>query len=321
MWVNEFYHGFYIHEDNLWSSIPWIQNFTIYGLYKTGNNLWIATKEAGIFKYDVATSKFVTYNDANVLPTNYMFRITGDPLGNIYAGTGFQGALKFNGSVWTNYTTSNSPLPSNNVFTVACDGLGNVWFGTDQGLARLSSLGTWTVYDSITTGLPGNYIRTLVPRNDNLIVASGYGGLGILNINTDVWTVFNTQNSNLPVNRVFDAAVSDGGDIWITLVYHGIAVLPQYLPTGIAKGSGYYNLNISPNPSNKVVNISGTGMLNGLYRIDLLSSDGKSVLKITGDVVNGSIQKTLNVSGFISGLYILKIYQQNSIITKKLVIE
>jgi hypothetical protein len=173
MWLNEFFNGFYVHEVNVWTSIPWIPDFTIYGLYKTGNYLWIATKDAGIFKYDVATSKFEVYDNFNALPTNYMLRITGDTLGNIYAGTGFYGALKFNGSVWTNYTTSNSQMPSNNVYSVACDKFGNVWFGTDHGIAKLSSGGVWTIYDSLTTGLPGNYIRTIVPFNNKLVVATG----------------------------------------------------------------------------------------------------------------------------------------------------
>jgi hypothetical protein len=142
-----------------------------------------------------------------------------------------------------------------------------------------------------------------------------------LNINTNTWTVFNIQNSNLPVNNVFDAAVSDSGDVWITLPDYGIAVLHHYLTGGIANISNDIRLNIYPNPSGKIVNIDYNGTLPGAYMIDMLTVEGKVVLKTTGFSVDGSIQKTLDLSGLSSGIYILKIYGKNSVATKKLVIK
>jgi ligand-binding sensor domain-containing protein len=324
MWVNEYQHNFFLHQTDLWTSVPWIPDFSVYGLYKRGNNLWIATRYAGIFKLNVATGLVNTYDMSNGLPSDYMLRITGDTLGNIYAGTGFDGALKFNGNTWTNYTMYNSPLPSNSVFCVACDAFGNVWFGTMAGMAKLSNTGTWTVYDSITTGLPGNYIRTIVPWNNKLVVATAYGGLGIMNINTETWTNFTTSNSNLPVNTVFDVAISDSGDVWIPLGSSGIAVLPKYLPGvgsfGVTTGSIDNKLLVFPNPADSKINIQYYLPSQGTYTISLISLQGKTLLTANGSDPKGTIQKTLDIQGLPSGSYIVKLVSGNTVATKMVVI-
>ncbi|MFH1937433.1 MAG: two-component regulator propeller domain-containing protein, partial [Bacteroidota bacterium] len=156
---------------------------------------------------DLISGQYEHFYAGNGLPTNYIFRITGDNAGNIYAGTGYEGALKFDGNTWTVYNTWNSPLPNNDVYCVACDDFGNVWFGTYLGLAKLSANGVWSVYDSAFTGVPSNYIRTIVPYYYDLLVATANGGLGILDIQEETWTVFNTENSNIPSDRVWDIAI------------------------------------------------------------------------------------------------------------------
>jgi hypothetical protein len=320
MWIANYGYNLFLHDPDLWASISWLTDYTIYGLYREGDELWIATRYSGIFRHNLSTGTYEQYNEYNVLPSHYILRITGDGDGNIYAGTGFDGALKFDGTNWTNYTTFNSPLPSNSVYSVACDQSGNTWFGTFGGLARLSSSGTWTVYDSAQSNLPSNYIRTIVCHDSLVVVATGFGGLGILNTNTDAWTVFNTNNSNIPSNMAWDVAVSDSSDIWIVFLESGVARLADYLPLSSCEVPQDRGLKIYPNPTDALVTVEYDGAKPGPYMISLSTIGGKTLLQCPGTTDNGLIRETLNIDHIVSGNYFISIIGNELRTAKQVVI-
>jgi hypothetical protein len=156
------------------------------------------------------------------------------------------------------------------------------------------------------------------------VVATAYGGLGVMNINTETWTDFTTSNSNLPVNTVFDVAISDSGDVWIPLANSGVAVLPKYLPSigtfGIARGSVDNKLLVFPNPADSKINIEYYLPSQGTYTISLISLQGTTILMAKGSDPKGTIQKTLDIQGLPSGSYIVKLVSGNTVATKMVVI-
>ncbi len=58
-----------------------------------------------------------------------------DKNGNIWFGTTGEGVYKFDGKLFTQYTT-NDGLSNNNVWSVLEDKDGNIWFGTTDGICR-----------------------------------------------------------------------------------------------------------------------------------------------------------------------------------------
>jgi len=145
-----------------------------------------------------------------------------------------------------------------------------------------------------------------------------------MNINTETWTDFTTSNSNLPVNTVFDVAISDSGDVWIPLASSGIAVLPKYLPGvgsfGVTTGSIDNKLLVFPNPADSKINIQYYLPSQGTYTISLISLQGKTLLTANGSDPKGTIQKTLDIQGLPSGSYIVKLVSGNTVATKMVVI-
>jgi hypothetical protein len=320
IWMAEFNHGLFFHDqDNTWGSVT-LPDYSIYGLYRKGNDLWVATKNAGIFRYNMITRSNTVYDINNALPGNYILRITGDSTGNIWAGTGFSGALKFDGSVWADYNSMNTPLPSDNVYCVTCDEKGNVWFGTDRGLAKKTASGTWTIYDSTNSQIPSNYIRTIVWRDSNIIVATGYNGLGILNTYTNNWKVYNTHNSNLPSFKTWDVALSDEGDIWAVLPDKGVVVLPK-TPNSISELNSEGRMVISPDPATDIISVEYVGIHTGSYTISLITTDGRFIVNRMGKTVNSSVKEILDVSFLSPGLYMLQIAGDNFLTTGKLLIK
>jgi ligand-binding sensor domain-containing protein len=66
---------------------------------------------------------------------NYVFSILSAVDGSIWAGTWGGGVSRFDGKVWTNYT-SKEGLAGNIVYSIAQDREGVLWFGTNTGVSR-----------------------------------------------------------------------------------------------------------------------------------------------------------------------------------------
>lgn len=69
-----------------------------------------------------------TYNE------NYVFSLLIDPTGVKWIGTWGGGVARFDGRLWTNYTTQDG-LAGNVVYAIAQDPSGRLWFGTNHGLS------------------------------------------------------------------------------------------------------------------------------------------------------------------------------------------
>lgn len=227
IYLSEFEHGIFKFENNLWERVIDIPDFSIYGMFKQQNSnyMWISTKYSGVFRYNLQSKEIVNFSGFNELPTNYTFRITGDAKGQIYVGTGYEGAVKYDGTKWEVFNTENSGLPNDDVYAVACDKNNNTWFGTFNGLAKLNIDGTWELYNTQNSDLPDNYIRNIICKDEIVIIATARGGLAIFNTLNNKWKVFNTSNSNIPSDQVWDIALNSKGDLWIALLEHGLAKL------------------------------------------------------------------------------------------------
>jgi hypothetical protein len=70
------------------------------------------------------------------------------------------------------------------------------------------------VYDKTNSGLPYNYISCITIDKDNKKWIGTFGG-GLSMFDDNLWTVFNTENSNIVSNEIFDIKIDSIGNKWI----------------------------------------------------------------------------------------------------------
>ncbi len=218
----------------------------------TSTQLWIGT-------YDGLTcleeENWTNYNTSNsALPDNNietLLQTTENGQSILWVGT-WGGLVKIEKDKWTLYNTNNSGLPENRVMSLletTNNGKRILWVGTTGGLACLES-GKWSTYTTQNSPLPHNQIdvmlETHVNGNQNIWLGTWGGGVARLeqNIDSDLditklisaykWTVYNTENSELPnnlVKTIRETTINNQQLIWIGtnggLVYFSPSSLKQ----------------------------------------------------------------------------------------------
>ena len=115
----------------------------------------------GLIRYDDETFTYYAESDSGV-PLGSIQCIAVDEFDNKWIGTyrsNNGGLVKFDGTNWTDYSTSNSGLPDNwGVNAIAIDGSGNIWIGTwGGGLAVYNEGGVVSVEENPT-------LREIIPN-------------------------------------------------------------------------------------------------------------------------------------------------------------
>jgi ligand-binding sensor domain-containing protein len=85
---------------------------------------------------------------------------------------------------------------------------GDMWIGTMRGLNRYSA-GRVTTYLQTDSGLPNNVIYGLGIVDDTLWVATA-AGLGVLNLKTGEWTIYDHTNTTMHEPWVYSVAGANG---------------------------------------------------------------------------------------------------------------
>ncbi len=272
-----------------------------------GNNiLWIGT-DGGLVKFNKETEEIIHYNRANAnLPGNHIRAMATDSSGSLWIGTQYSGVGKFDGNTWQTFNTLNSNLPHNQWnISINLDAKGNIYFGSlwffskyDGNIWRIFKTGNPVLsnlaihdikFDKNDIGWIGaswglgkfengnltekfnNFtqpILTVEIDSDNNIWL-GTDGNGIYKFNGQNFTVFDTTNSEIPDNIIYDMEFDKEGNLWISTA-SGIAVYKD-------NSWQIYNSGNSNLPKNDFVmcikidknNIKWFGTKqNGLYKFD-----------------------------------------------------
>ncbi len=100
--------------------------------------------------YDYTNSELPSYTETDyagdtITYTDYIYSIVCDNAGNKWIGTEHGSLVKFDGTKWTVYDSTNSGLPirysssgnpyTSEIFSIVIDNAGNKWIGTSGGLA------------------------------------------------------------------------------------------------------------------------------------------------------------------------------------------
>lgn len=170
---------------------------------------WIGNSNGlGFFDGTTYTSHTSNLNDFNVLTIDL------DANGDLWIGTYDGGIDHYDGTTWTNYSTSNSALPHNLVLAIDFDGSGNTWAATEGGgLAKFDG-SAWTSFNVGNSGVPSNELGTVaVAPNGDVWVAEEYGD-EIAQYDGTTWTIYDSLDYGSSWNSIMDILVDATGIVW-----------------------------------------------------------------------------------------------------------
>jgi ligand-binding sensor domain-containing protein len=274
-------------------------------------NLWVVTY-SGLAKDSTNGTWYKFQNSTTpALPTDNLYNIFIDNQDTKWLGTQGFGLVKFKGSSWQVYNTTNTTngLPSNTVTRVKKAPDGSLWVGTDNGLAKFNGVNTWVVYNASNTanGLPGNIINDITFDAAGNVFAATNGGLGVLLKASNSWNTF-----TMPViaaNNVTGVTLDpQTEEIWISTDATGIASLAHSV-LGLNDQAGFdqsHSFSIYPNPASDHSCVSYRLFNSQHVRIVLTDLSGKEIAQIVNEVQpEGTYAVKASLPDLSSGMYMI----------------
>ena len=207
-----------------------------------------------------------------------------DASGNKWFGTYESGLAKFDGTIWTVYTTSNSGLPNNGVNSIAIDETGNKWLATaGGGLAKYDGT-TWMVYNTANSGMPHNWVHSVVIDGNGNTWIGSEGGLSVYKKGGVITSVGGVQKNEIPTT---------------------VGLFQNY-----------------PNPFNSTTTIKYKVTEPGFVSLKVFNAMGTEVASLVNEQKpKGDYSIKWNASGLAEGIYFCRLQAGKFMDTKKLVLQ
>ncbi len=225
----------------------------VLSIVSSGNNLWVGT-DGGLVKINKETEEIAFYNRANAnLPDNHIRALAIDSSGNLWIGTQYEGIGRFDGYSCHVYNTRNSPLPFDQWnMEIEVDAEGKIWIGSLKYLVKFN-VTDWVSYETgnplsayysindiffdrncsewiaaswgvgrfngdsvIVENIEGLNNDAIVIQEDNenhIWVGTQWNGL--FEFDGTNWREYNTSNSNIPSNNIYDMKFDSDGNLWM----------------------------------------------------------------------------------------------------------
>jgi ligand-binding sensor domain-containing protein len=153
-----------------------------------------------------------TYDKQNsTIPTNSLLKVRADKLNNKWIATSLYGLIKFDGSAFTVYNTSNSGIPDNAINDIYITD-SYLWIGTSSGIGRFDG-SSWKVFNTSNSQIPDNNITSLTTDHDNNLWVGTNSGL--LKFDGVTFQLFNRANSGISSDNISALAVDNNNVLWI----------------------------------------------------------------------------------------------------------
>lgn len=192
-------------------------------------NVWLGTMEIGWgwqgYLLKLKGTDCTTYQ--NFTNNGGVKTIAIDKNRNKWLGGSNKGLCKYNDSLFTFYTTSNSQICDEKIISITIDNEDCLWLGSLKSGISKYDRNSWTNYDTLNSLLPSNFIRTIeISPSNSKWIGTRNGGLSIFD-DTD-WINFDTTNSEIPSNDITSIAFSSNGSTWVGTNGGGIVVIKKF---------------------------------------------------------------------------------------------
>lgn len=317
-WTHGDAYTVYLFDGTKWYNYSPPKSFAYSGCssiaFQNDGKIWFTTANNGAYMYN--GTSWQQFKSSVFAGANSM-KIDND--GNKWFATS-SGLVKYDGSNWTVFNTSNSGLKFNTVNDLAIDKNGNVWLATgspdetgDATTGRIAKFdGTnWTYHNPFNDDMGTNFVYTIAVDPNGKIWAGTYSGLTVFD--GSKWINYTDSHTNPDNNlQVLSIDFDSHGNKWFGTAC-GILEFDD-LTTSISSLRSQNEISIGPNPANSYVNIDLSGQSRN-NEISVFDSKGLLVLKKTGS--SNNVQ--LNISNFQQGLYFICVNTGSNRIIKKLV--
>ncbi len=182
-------------------------------------NLWVGTYLGGLNRLEAGSRRFTVYNQANTpeLYSDNIFALLQDTHGTLWIGT-TGGVVCYESSEGGFSRFRSDLLRGVSVEAITEDSQGNIWLGTrNKGVYKYNrSDNSLANYNAPQGAIPWDKVCNLLADDRGMLwVATQYGGLVCIEIDTGAMTTFTTEDG-LPSNSVYGVIEDAGGDLWVT---------------------------------------------------------------------------------------------------------
>jgi ligand-binding sensor domain-containing protein/signal transduction histidine kinase len=255
-------------------------------------DLWIATWEGGLNKYDRQKDEFTHFKrdstDPNSISDNYISCLLKDTKGDIWAGTSNginvfdQKNSRFIKYLWDN--NSNKSISNNSAAVIYEDTRHNIWIGTAEGLNLFNpekkSFTHFLHNNDDPESLSSNKITSIFEDSKRrLWIGTNGGGLNLLDKQTGRFRIFKKGNTKAPGicdNIVYSITEDDEGMIWVASENNGISIFNPATETFTNyEYNGSNNTSLSSNSINRIYKDRKGNIWIGTYNagINLFNKD------------------------------------------------
>jgi hypothetical protein len=178
-------------------------------------NKWIGTNN-GLSKFDGITfTNFTTKNSK--INGNIVSKVAIDKLDNKWIVTE-SGLSKFDGSSWMNYDSTNSTISTlEKITALESDMNGNIWIGTNTNNEKSDNYSFLHKFDGVKwtkNSLLKNIFISKINFDSKGIKWIGTNN-GIYKFDDKIWVNYNSNNSGLSDNQIYDIAFDSYNNKWI----------------------------------------------------------------------------------------------------------
>jgi hypothetical protein len=271
---------------------------SVYALGKDNNGkIFLSSRNASFGYKGVTTFDGTTWTNL----TGYPSQIANDEFpgfafnaANVCYMASGNGVVKYTGNVFTFYPKATTGLWSSDCVTM--DASGNAWWAGFDGLLKYNG-SSWTYFDNVgDLGLTSNTLYyDMLADGNYLWIASSSGFMKFDRVSGTVLARYTATNSPLPTNGVLGIAKAANGDLWLSTI--DMVVKTNLASVGITEGAVENNVNVYPNPSAGIFNLSCDQTQAFNYRI--CTATGGVVLE--GKALSKALQ--VDLSGEAPGIY------------------
>lgn len=184
---------------------------------------WIGTLHHGLIKYSGTVTLF-DYSNSTLPDSIRINSIAVDNNDVVWIGSN-KGLIKYENKVFHIYNKSNAPFVTDNINTVAVDKNNSVWltscFFREGGIINFDGT-NWKLLTPQNSPLPGSLTSDIIIDNNNnkwATINEGNNGCTIVKINGDNFSIFGSNETNIPLYYFGNLAVGQNNIIYASLNY------------------------------------------------------------------------------------------------------